>query len=138
MGVRVRDIESDTLRNIRAFGPDKAFFEEDRILLLDWCQGIIIMHNKYEKRRWAEDYQIKSVTKGLNLRRKKEVYEEDIIIEGLCYYQHNSFKELADLCRKIYIKLDIEKYKDMCKIQDFEKSQFELLEIEKRKVAIRI
>lgn len=36
-GIRVKDIESDTLRNIYAFGPKNAFLEDDKMLLSDWC-----------------------------------------------------------------------------------------------------
>jgi len=49
-GIRVADIESNTLRNMQAFGAKDAFFEEDRILLMDWCQGILFTKNQFNQR----------------------------------------------------------------------------------------
>jgi len=40
-GVRVKDLESDILRNIMAFGKEKAFFYEDKQYVLDWCKAIL-------------------------------------------------------------------------------------------------
>ena len=40
-GVRVKDFECDSLRNIQAFGAQNAFFEEDRLLLIDFSEAII-------------------------------------------------------------------------------------------------
>ena len=47
-GVRVADIEWNTLRNIQAFGAKDAFFEEDRLLIMDWCQGILFTKNQFD------------------------------------------------------------------------------------------
>lgn len=51
-GFRVHEIHHDTLKNMEAFGADDAFFEEDRLLIMDWCQGIISMHNAYLLREY--------------------------------------------------------------------------------------
>lgn len=47
-GIRVLDIEETTLRNIITFGGgDKAFFEEDRWLLIDFCRMVISVYQKF-------------------------------------------------------------------------------------------
>jgi len=53
-GIRIKDIEACTLSNIYCFGVDNALFEEDKLLLVDWCRGIITMKTKFEHRRFIQ------------------------------------------------------------------------------------
>lgn len=36
-GVRIKDIEAETIHIIEVFGTNHAFFEEDKLHLADWC-----------------------------------------------------------------------------------------------------
>lgn len=36
-GVRIKDIEAETMHAIEIFGSNHAFFEEDKLHLADWC-----------------------------------------------------------------------------------------------------
>lgn len=46
-GFRVKDIETDTLRNLQAFGAKNAFFEEDELLLMDFCEAIMLLNFRF-------------------------------------------------------------------------------------------
>ena len=46
-GVRVADIESTTLRQLQAFGSKNAFFEEDELLLTDFCEAILLLNSRF-------------------------------------------------------------------------------------------
>ena len=46
-GIRIVDLHYDTLNNIQQFGAKNAFFEEDKLLMIDWCQAIISIFNRY-------------------------------------------------------------------------------------------
>ena len=121
-GVRVCDIESNTLRNIHAFGAQDAFFEEDRLLLIDWCHAILVMYNAFElrcfeynlsKRPPPAEPEIDEAPKKKGLRKAIKYFVPEPIdekIEGMSQRDHGAFKDLADLCRKIYRKLDKEMY----------------------------
>jgi hypothetical protein len=43
-GIRVLDLEESMLRNCCTFGPDKAFFEEDRRFVMDFCRMVVIVY----------------------------------------------------------------------------------------------
>lgn len=83
-GVRVRDLESDILRNIEAFGPNDAFFEEDKYIVISFCDAILTVNNEYVKRN-----------------RDKQEY-----INAFEDHHHQRFDDLVVLVIKIYKKLD--------------------------------
>lgn len=47
MGVRIVDLERDTLRIFQVFGMEEGFFQEDVRLIFDFCRGIVIVYNKF-------------------------------------------------------------------------------------------
>ena len=49
-GVRVRDLEKDTIYFYNVFNPKNAFYPEDARLLLDFCRAILKSYNCFKKR----------------------------------------------------------------------------------------
>ena len=44
-GIRPRDLEASTIKNIMAFGSgENAYFEEDRWLVIDFCRMVIAVY----------------------------------------------------------------------------------------------
>ena len=50
-GVRIQDFRDAIARNIYLFGAEKAFFEEDRKLVMDFCRMVICVYQKFRKRQ---------------------------------------------------------------------------------------
>jgi len=94
------------LRNIQAFGAKNAFFEEDRILLIDWCQAILFVNNQFDQRKKATKASCQDTTWD----------EENLNTAGVPTFEnfeeieprhHIRFHELSVLCEKILRKLDL-------------------------------
>lgn len=51
-GIRPRDIERTTLKNIATFGGGEvAYFEEDRWLLIDFFRMVVAVYQRFRKRQ---------------------------------------------------------------------------------------
>ena len=88
-GVRVKDLESDILRNMEAFGPANAFFEEDKWIVISFCDAVLTLNNEYVKKFGDEEAYI-------------DAFEER---------HHQRFDNLVELVQRIYKKLDKYRYK---------------------------
>jgi hypothetical protein len=84
-GIRVKDLEADTLRNITAFGIKDCLFEEDCFLLQDFCRGILTLSNNFCHRH-PEEY--------------KAVFDKDQ------KHLHKLFDKLVELVKKIFKKIN--------------------------------
>ena len=104
-GIRVADIANDTLLNMQTFGLAEAFFEEDRQLILDWFQALIVVHTQFRIR-----FLKTGLDPDLNLNG----------FEGIEERHHNRFEELIKLAKKTYKKLDPERLKRIEAICNFE------------------
>lgn len=94
------------MRNIQAFGAKNAFFEEDRILLMDWCQAILFVSNQFEQRKKAAKASCQdTLWNDENLNCVGVPVFDDF--EEIKPCDHIRFHELATLCDKILRKLDL-------------------------------
>jgi len=100
--VRVKDIEYTTLINIQAFGAKEAFFEEDAQILVDLSQAILKQEFQLYQRKCMADFD------PLDLNQIGVPISTDF--EDIEARHHMRFDELAFLARKIYKKLDPQKY----------------------------
>lgn len=50
-GIRVIDLQEAMSRNLYTFGPEKAFFEEERRLVMDFCRLVIVVFQKFRERQ---------------------------------------------------------------------------------------
>jgi len=53
-GVRIKDIEAETMHIIEVFGSNYSFFEEDKLHLADWCISILLINFRFSE-RYAKD-----------------------------------------------------------------------------------
>ena len=100
-GFRVEDIESSTLRQLQAFGSKNAFFEEDELILTDFCEAILLLNFRFAV-RYADDDIKKTLCGG-----KKE--------------NHKKFDQLVKLLSKVLKKMNKKKYEKLVIKFDFEK-----------------
>ena len=85
-GVRIKDLEAETLLNIEVFGSKNAFFEEDQLHLADWCYSILLINFRFSER-----------------------YADDPIKNKLCGGRkelHKKFSALAALANKLLKKIN--------------------------------
>ena len=85
-GIRVKDIEADTMQIIEVFGSKDAFFEEDKLQLCDWCTSILLINFRFSE-RYANN-PIKTTLCG----GRKEL--------------HRKFDALVTLVTKLFKKID--------------------------------
>ena len=91
-GIRVKDFEVDTLRNIQAFGQTNTLFQEDAFLLLDFCRAVLTINNNFcERFKDSPEYQ-------------------NLFAEEDAERQHSKFNELVKLVTKIFKLLSQKQY----------------------------
>lgn len=91
-GVRIVDLDYDTLRMVAVFGASNAFFAQDIHVLCEFCKAILTLQNNFcDKHQgtpmWAE------------------------IFPGNENY-HQRFADLVRLCKKLFAKIAPDKHEE--------------------------
>lgn len=117
-GIRVKDIESDTLRNIYAFGAKGAFFEEDQLLISDFCQTVLFINHRFATRPSCQ--------------------ESKLALFGGRKDKHHKWDQLVILLDKVLKKIDIKCWEKFQNKLNKEETQFQIDEIEREKEEQRL
>ena len=94
---RIEELESSTLLLLNSFGSKNALFEEDELLLNDFCEAILLLNFRFTV-RYADD-PIKKNIRG----------------------NHKKFEQLVNLLGKVMKKMNKKKYEKLVIKFDVEK-----------------